>query len=69
VSPGKRRWAVAHVKARHRSPDVLVLRVLVARDTLTRRSRGVWTTASPVASSAIVSVCISELARSDGDAA
>src|SRR5262249_46893488 len=64
-----RGWACAHVKRRHRTPHVVCLRLLVARDALTRRARGIRPTARPVPPSAILSVGIAELVRPEGDAA
>ncbi len=44
-SPSRRPWALEHVAERHNVAlsDVVVLRVNVRRDLLTRRGRGVWT--------------------------
>jgi hypothetical protein len=49
-------WAIAHVRERHSVADVVVFRVVVPRSALVRRRRGVWSTASVVLPSQIVSI-------------
>ena len=54
----RRAWAVEHVAERHGWPpaDVVVVRVSVPRDLLTRRGRGLWTCSRVVKS--IISVAL-----------
>jgi hypothetical protein len=56
VSASRLRWAVGHVRARHRSAEVVVFRVLVPRSALVRRRRGVWSSAAAVLPAQVVSV-------------
>ena len=53
---GRLGWALDHVARRHGSAAVVSLRVLVPRDCLTRRRRGVWTTAAAIAPSGVQAV-------------
>jgi hypothetical protein len=69
VTRAKRRWAVAHVRQRYETFDVVCIRLVTARGALTRRSRGVWTTPEPVPPSAILSVNITALLTGADDAA
>jgi hypothetical protein len=56
VSRSRLTWAIAHVRERHSVADVVVFRVAVSRSSLVRRRRGVWSSASVVLPSQIVSV-------------
>ncbi len=53
---GRLGWALDHVARRHGTAAVVSLRVLVPRSSLTRRKRGVWTTAAAIAPSAVQAV-------------
>lgn len=44
----KRAWAVLHTQRRHKTQDVVVLKVKVCRSHLTRRWRGLWSCAVPI---------------------
>ncbi len=58
---GRLGWALDHVARRHGCTAVVSLRVLVPRPGLTRRRRGVWTTAAPIAPAAVQAVNVAGL--------
>jgi hypothetical protein len=63
-----RPWAADHVRRRHRTPDVVCLRLLVPAGALTRRSRGVYTAAIRLGPDCIVAVGIAGLLHREGAA-
>lgn len=44
----KSRWAIQHVKERHKKRHLAVISVNVPRSWLTRRQKNVWTCAKPI---------------------
>ena len=56
VSRCRLTWAVRHVRKRHGVAEVAVISVRVDRASLIRRRRGVWSTATLISPSQIVSV-------------
>src|SRR5436305_1135555 len=62
-TPGRLDWARGHVAARHGSAGVVSLRVSVPRAWLTRRRRGVWTTARAIPPALIQAVNVCGLVR------
>ncbi|MBI1926940.1 hypothetical protein HYR99_22185, partial [Candidatus Poribacteria bacterium] len=43
VTPSRTRWAVQHVKERHKKRHLAVIEVNVPRSWLRRRRQGIWT--------------------------
>lgn len=57
-TPGRLAWARDHVKRRHKSEQVVSLRLNVPREWLRRRSKGVWTCDRTISPELIQSVNI-----------
>jgi hypothetical protein len=56
VTSSRRAWAVQHVRARHRTEAVALVRVAVPRSWLVRRKRGLWTSSRPISPEMIQAV-------------
>ena len=48
VTPSRTRWAMRHIRRRHRHRHVAVIEVNVPRQWLTRRRKGLWTCDRPI---------------------
>ncbi len=57
-TPGKRDWALSHVRERHHTDRVVSLRLSVRRDWITRRRPGVYTVSRPIPASMIQAVSV-----------